>query len=148
MTTAEFSMTKVNTRNLWLGALGGLAGGVPFGIMMAMMGIMPMIGMLIRQENATVGFIVHMGISAVTGALYGHFAPAFSQTWKSATIAGVVYGMIWRVLGALILMPLMLGMTQMVFVIGQMQWMSLMGHIVFAVVIALVFKALLDKRGK
>lgn len=146
MTTAEFSMTKLNTRNLWLGALGGLAGGVPFGIMMAMMGMMPMIGMLIRIENATVGFIVHMGISAVTGALYGHFAPAF-QTWKSATIAGVVYGVIWWVLGALTLMPLMLGMTQMVFVIGQAQWMSLMGHIVFTVIMALVFLALY-KRGK
>lgn len=142
MTTATYSLTKVNTRNLWLGALGGLAGGVPFGMMMAMMGMMPMIGMLIRIENATVGFIVHMFISAVTGALYGHFAPAFSKTWGSAAIAGVVYGVIWWVLGALILMPLILGMTQMIFVIGQMQWLSLMGHIVFTVIMALVFKVM------
>ena len=55
--------------------------------------------------------------------------------------------MIWWVLGALILMPLMLGMTQMIFVIGQMQWMSLMGHIVYTVITALVFLALY-KRGK
>ncbi|MEK6753135.1 MAG: hypothetical protein AABZ00_12825 [Chloroflexota bacterium] len=148
MITAEFSMTRLNFRNLWLGALGGLAGGIPFGMMMGMMGMLPMVGMLIRVENAMVGFIVHMGISAAVGALYGHFAPAFSQTWKSATIAGVVYGMIWWVLGALILMPLMLGMTQMIFVIGQPQWMSLMGHIVYTVIMALVFKALLHKRGK
>ncbi|MBI5823405.1 MAG: hypothetical protein HZB18_05205 [Chloroflexi bacterium] len=147
MTTASYSLTKVNTRNLSLGALGGLAGGVPFGIMMAMMGMMPMIGMLIRVENATVGWFVHLVISAVVGALYGHFAPAFSQTWKSATIAGVVYGVIWWVLGALILMPAMLGMTQMIFVIGQMQWLSLMGHIVYTVIMALVFKALIDRGG-
>lgn len=145
MTTATFSMTKVNPRNLWYGALGGLTGSVPFGIMMAMMGMMPMIGMLIRMENTVVGWVVHLLISAVTGALYGHFAPAFSKTWGSAAVAGMVYGVIWWVLGALILMPAILGMTQMIFVIGQMQWMSLMGHIVFAVIMALVFKALADR---
>ncbi len=145
MTTAEFSMTRLNFRNLWLGALGGLAGGVPFGMMMATMGMMPMIGMLIRVEDATVGWVVHMFISAAVGALYGHFAPAFSKTWQSAAIAGVVYGVIWWVLGALILMPAMLGMFQMIFVIGQMQWMSLMGHIVFAIIIALVFKVLYQR---
>lgn len=145
MTTATNSMMKVNPRNLTLGALGGLAGGVPFGMLMATMGMMTMIGMLIRVEDATVGWVVHLLISAVTGALYGHFAPAFSKTWQSAAIAGVVYGVIWWVLGALILMPLMLGMTQMVFVIGQPQWMSLMGHIVFTVIMALVFKALYQR---
>jgi uncharacterized membrane protein YagU involved in acid resistance len=138
-------MMKVDTRNLWLGALGGLAGGVPFGLMMAGMGMMPMIGMLIRVENAAVGWVVHLLISAVTGALYGHFAPAFSKTWGSAIAAGVVYGVIWWVLGALILMPAILGMFEMIFVIQQMQWMSLMGHIVFGVIIALVFKALADR---
>ena len=145
MTTATYSLTKINTRNLTLGAIGGLVGGVPFGMMMAMMGMMPMIGMLIRVENATVGWVVHLVISVVTGALYGHFAPAFSKTWGSATIAGVVYGVIWWVLGALILMPAMLGMFQMIFVIGQTQWLSLMGHIVFTVIMALVFKVLADR---
>ncbi|MEW6402311.1 MAG: hypothetical protein AB1649_10960 [Chloroflexota bacterium] len=145
MTTATYSLTKINTRNLALGAIGGLAGGVPFGMMMAMMGMMPMIGMLIRVENATVGWIVHLVISVVVGALYGHFAPAFSKTWKSATIAGVVYGVIWWVLGALILMPAILGMFQMIFVIGQPQWMSLIGHIVYTTITAWVFKALIDR---
>ena len=74
MTTATNSLTKINTRNLLLGAIGGLVGGVPFGI------LMPMIGMLIRVENATVGWVVHLVISAVVGALYGHFGPAFSKT--------------------------------------------------------------------
>jgi uncharacterized membrane protein YagU involved in acid resistance len=145
MTTAMNSQTKLNTRNLSLGAISGLVGGVPFGMLMAMMGIMPMVGTLIRVENATVGWVVHLVISAVVGALYGHFGPAFSKTWGSATIAGVIYGVIWWVLGALILMPAMLGMFQMILAIGQMQWMSLMGHIIYATITAWVFKALLDR---
>jgi Na+(H+)/acetate symporter ActP len=40
------------------------------------------------------------------------------------------------VLGALVLMPLMLGMSQMVFVIGGDQWLSLMGHIIYGLVTA------------
>jgi hypothetical protein len=46
--------------------------------------------------------------------------------------------------GVLIFIPAIFGMTDMIFVIGQTQWMSLMGHIVFAVIIALVFKARYD----
>jgi uncharacterized membrane protein YagU involved in acid resistance len=42
-------------------------------------------------------------------------------------------------------MPAILGMTEMIFVIGQMQWSSLMGHIIFTVIMALVFKALADR---
>jgi uncharacterized membrane protein YagU involved in acid resistance len=54
-------------------------------------------------------------------------------------IAGALYGVVWWVLGALILMPLMLGMTQMILAIGGPQWMSLLGHIVYGVVTGLLF---------
>jgi hypothetical protein len=46
------------------------------------------------------------------------------------------------VLGALVLMPAMLGMTDMVFVIGQTQWMSLLGHLIYGVVAGFVFNAI------
>ena len=107
--------------------------------MMGMMGMMPMIGMLVRVESAFVGVLVHAAISAITGAIYGLFAVRFSQTWGVAAVAGFVYGLIWWVLGALVLMPAMLGMFQNIFVIGQMQWMSLLGHIIFGEVLALSF---------
>jgi uncharacterized membrane protein YagU involved in acid resistance len=117
----------------------GIIGGIPFGILMAMMGMMPMIGMLVGVDSAFVGVLVHVAISAITGAIYAFFAVRFPQTWGVATFAGIVYGIIWWVLGALILMPAMLGMFDKIFVIGQMQWMSLMGHIIFGAVLALSF---------
>jgi hypothetical protein len=43
------------------------------------------------------------------------------------------------VLGALILMPLMLGMSAMVLQIGGDQWMSLIGHLIYGVVTGLAF---------
>ena len=136
---SSLTVQKMDTRALTLGAIAGLIGGIPFGLMMGMMGMMPMIGMLVRVENALVGVLVHGVISAITGAIYGFFAVRFPQTWGNAALGGLIYGVIWWVLGALILMPAMLGMFQMIFVIGQMQWMSLLGHIIFGEVLALSF---------
>lgn len=139
---ASLSSIKLATS----GAVAGLAGGAVFGMMMGMMGILPMVGMLVRQENAVIGFIVHMIISAFIGAVYGLVAGRFAVTATTALIGGIVNGIVWWVLGALILMPLMLGMSQMVFVIGQTQWLSLMGHIIYGLVTAFVFIPLV-KRG-
>jgi uncharacterized membrane protein YagU involved in acid resistance len=121
------------------GALAGLAGGVVFGMLMGMMGMLPMVGMLVRQESAFVGFLVHMVISAFIGAVYGVVAARLPAGWGTAIVAGMVNGVVWWVLGALILMPLGLGMAQMVFQIGPDQWMSLMGHLIYGVITALVF---------
>ena len=124
------------------GAIAGLAGGLVFGMLMGMMGVLPMVGMLIRVENAIVGFVVHMVISAFIGAVYGLVAGRFGLTWTNAVIGGIVNGVVWWLLGALTLMPLFLGMTQMVFVIGTDQWLSLMGHILYGLVTAFIFVAL------
>ncbi len=139
MSTSTLSTQKLDMRALWVGALAGLIGGIPFGILMGMMGMMPMIGMLVRVDSAFVGVLVHAAISAITGAIYGFFAVRLPQTWGAAALGGLVYGIIWWVLGALILMPALLGMFQNIFVIGQMQWMSLLGHVIFGEVLALSF---------
>jgi uncharacterized membrane protein YagU involved in acid resistance len=143
MSTTTNQSTQVQTSSMSTaikaGAVAGLGGGLVFGLMMAMMGMLPMVGMLIRQESAVVGFIVHMIISAVFGATFGIIAARLPSGWAAAIIGGGVYGIVWWVLGALILMPLMLGMTQMVFVIGGPQWMSLLGHLIYGVVTGILF---------
>lgn len=139
MSTSTLSMQKLDMRALWMGAVAGIIGGIPFGMMMGMMGMMPMIGMLVRVDSVFAGVLVHAAISAITGAIYGFFAARLPQTWRIATLAGIAYGVIWWVLGALVLMPAMLGMFQMIFVIGQMQWMSLLGHQIWALVMAFAF---------
>lgn len=122
------------------GVIAGLGGGLVFGMMMAMMSMLPMVAMLIGSDNVVVGFMVHMVISAVIGASYGFIAPRLPSSWMMTIGAGMVYGVIWWVLGALVIMPLALGMGQMVLQIGDMQWLSLMGHIIFGVIMAAVYK--------
>jgi uncharacterized membrane protein YagU involved in acid resistance len=147
MSTATIDQ-KVNASSTKLatsGAIAGLAGGAIFGMIMGMMGMLPMVGMLVRQENAVIGLIVHMVISAFIGAIYGLVAGRFAVNGITALIGGIINGVIWWVLGALVLMPLMLGMSEMVFVIGQAQWLSLMGHIIYGLVTSFVFIPLVKR---
>lgn len=130
---APQAMTKTVTN----GVIAGLGGGAVFGIMMGMMDMLPMVGMLVGQANAVIGFGVHMAISAVIGAIYGVVMSRVAGA--PAWLAGLINGVVWWVLGALILMPLMLGMSEMVFSVGGPQMMSLAGHVLFGLVTAYLF---------
>jgi uncharacterized membrane protein YagU involved in acid resistance len=136
-------MSAITTENhvngIKAGIGAGLVGGLVFGIMMAMMGMLSMVAMLVGSGSAVVGFLVHMLISATIGAVYGLVAVRLPEGWGVAVVAGAVNGIVWWVLGALLMMPLMLGMGDMVFVVGEMQWWSLVGHLLFGIVTAVAF---------
>ncbi len=126
-------------KSIVAGAIAGLGGGVIFGMMMAMMGMLPMVAMLAGSQDPMIGFVVHMAISAAIGGVYGLVAGRLSQNALTGVIAGAVNGVIWWVLGALVAMPLMLGMSNMVLQISGAQWMSLVGHIIYGIVTGLLF---------
>ncbi|MCC8243319.1 hypothetical protein [Saccharothrix luteola] len=117
------------------GALAGLAGGLVFGLLMAGIKFLPMVGMLIGVENAFVGFIVHMVISAIFGAVFGFLTRNVGMI-PPVYIASMLFGAVLWVIGALVIMPLWLSVTadpmmsEMVFMVGDGQWVSLFGHVV------------------
>ncbi|EXF25766.1 membrane protein [Nesterenkonia sp. AN1] len=126
------------------GILGGLAGGLLFGALMAMMGMLPMIASLVGSSSAGVGFGVHLVISVVIAlglvVLLGH---AFSSYGRGALI-GLIYGALWWVLGPLLIMPLMMGMP--VFVLDATALWSLMGHLIYGLILGVVVVAVLNRR--
>ena len=148
MATNVLTENKSFSNFLVSGIIAGLGGGVVFGMMMAMMGMLPMIASLVGSQSPVVGAIVHMAISAAIGAFYGVAVTIgrFNLSWGFAVISGMVNGVIWWVLGALILMPLGLGMSNMVFVIGTTQWLSLMGHVIYGIVAALLYVVLIRRK--
>lgn len=129
-----------------MGVVAGLVGGSVFGVQMAVTEMMPMIASMIGSESVVVGFILHMLISAFIGGTFGVIASRLPGNVLIQTVAGIGYGIVWWVLGALIIMPLVLGMGEMVLQIGDMQWMSFIGHAMFGVVMAVVFVLLRDKQ--
>lgn len=119
------------------GIIGGVAGGIVFGIMMGVMGMMPMIAVLVGSESALVGFIVHMAISVFIGGTFGLLLGGFSANLVSGPGFGALYGLVWWILGPLLIMPAMMGMP--LFMFNQMTMMSLLGHLIFGAVAGLAY---------
>lgn len=130
----------MESKRLLGGLVGGLAGGVLFGLMMHKKGMLGMVAGLAGQDSAAVGWVVHLGISLLFGLVYGLIFGAASTSWGRAVGLGAVYGVIWWVLGALVIMPAWMGMP--VFQVAEMQLQSLAGHLVYGVVLGAVYQAL------
>src|SRR5215208_6915388 len=122
------------------GVVGGVAGRLVFGAMMAVMGMLPMVAMVVGSESAAVGFLYHMFNSVVIGTLFGLIFGGLSHTYGQGAAWGLLYGVIWWVLGPLVLMPLMLGMgLQFGMAFTPPMLMSLVGHLIYGLLTGLVF---------
>jgi hypothetical protein len=103
------------------GAVGGLLAGLVFGIMMQMMKaptpdggqvpMMAMVAMVVRSESLVAGWGYHLLNSAIIGVLFGWVLGSRAEAGSGSAVAwGALWGLVWWVLGGLILMPILLGM--------------------------------------
>ena len=121
------------------GIVAGSIAGVVFGVLMQMMtaptpdgGRMPMMGMVakvVRSDSIAVGRIYHLFNSAVIGAI----------TYGTGLGWGALYGVIWWVLGGLILMPMFVGMPAFapLKMMMPVAMGSLVGHLIYGVILGL-----------
>ncbi|MBG6191842.1 putative membrane protein YagU involved in acid resistance [Arthrobacter sp. CAN_A212] len=136
---------SIGTRVL-AGAVGGLAGGIVFGFLMATMGMLGMIASLVGSNSAIVGFLVHLTISILIGlTLTVPGAGLLKKGLLISAVVGIVYGMLWWVLGPLLIMPTMMGMP--LFTLDAGSGASLMGHAVYGLILGLV-ATLIIRRGR
>jgi hypothetical protein len=127
------------------GAVGGLIGGIPLGIIMHSREIMPMVADLIGSQSVGVGWLVHLFNSALFGAVFALLMFRWITTPISAMAAGIVYGIFWWIVGALLIMPAWLGMNEMIFEINENAWWSLAGHLVFGILLGAIYALLLPR---
>ncbi|WP_426997007.1 hypothetical protein [Pseudarthrobacter sp. N5] len=127
------------------GVAGGLAGGLVFGVLMAMMGMLPVIASLVGSSSALTGVGIHLLISVTIGlGLTVLFGNGLLTGYRKGAVVGLRYGIIWWVLGPLMIMPVMMGMPP--FALNLAAALSLMGHMVYGVILALVAVRVLKKR--
>lgn len=134
--TAAQGSTTLGTATvprLTAGVVGGLAGGMVFGMLMQMMGMITAVAQLVGSTSEAVGWLLHLAISAFLGGLFAAAAGRWLPRAGTAVAAGAGYGMVWWVLGALLAMPAKLGMP--VFHLDAMAGKSLMGHLIFGMVL-------------
>ncbi|MET3721950.1 MULTISPECIES: hypothetical protein [unclassified Arthrobacter] len=133
-------------RRVLAGAAGGIAGGIVFGILMAMMGMLPVIASMVGSNSAVVGLSVHLMISVAIGlGLTVLFGNRFPTGYGRGALVGLGYAAIWWVLGPLMIMPVMMGMP--LFAINLTALMSLMGHLIYGVILGLVAVRVLRSRA-
>ncbi len=144
--TATKSTSMISTTSVVHGVVGGLTGGVVFGLMMQAFGMIPMVAMLVGSEAVAVGWIVHLVNSAILGAAFGLIAGARQMGLGMQLAMGAAYGLVLWVVGALLLMPARLGMD--LFVINEMSVRSLMGHLVFGVILGGVVAILARRHAR
>ncbi len=122
------------------GIVGGIVGGLVFGAMMGMMGMLSMVAGVVGSQSPLVGFVYHMFNSIVIGAIFGFAFGNQSHTFVQGAMWGLLYGVIWWILGPLVLMPLMMGMPlQFGAAFTQPMLMSLMGHLIYGAITGLVY---------
>jgi hypothetical protein len=135
------------------GAVAGLAGGLVFGVMMQMMSaptpqgekmpMMAMVAMVVHSNRMLVGWVYHLFNSAIIGGLFGLVLGDRVHSTAGGLGLGAAWGVVWWILGALILMPILLGMPA--FAPLQMPPMrpvamgSLIGHLIFGLITGFVF---------
>jgi hypothetical protein len=138
------------------GIISGLAAGLVFGMMMQMMSaptpdgkqmpMMQMVAMVVRSGSIMVGWLYHLFNSAVIGGIFGWVLGNRTQTYSAGLGWGALYGVIWWILGAQILMPVLLGMPPFASVLMPPMHMvamgSFVGHLIFGLILGGVFVAL------
>ena len=108
-------------------------------------GMAGMVGGMIGSDSALIGFILHVIISAVIGALYtGLFVQYvdLGSPLYNIAVGGLIYGVIWWIVGALIIMPAISGEELLQI---NLDSPSLLGHIMFGHALAFLV-ALRDRR--
>ena len=151
----------IHTRSKVLaGAVAGLVAGLVFGMIMQMtnapaldgtqMSMMRLVATIVRSHSIVVGWQYHLLNSSVIGAIFGWIWVDSRAPLGQIFGGGVLYGIVWWVLGAQLLMPVLLGMPPFASVMARETRMvaaaSLIGHVLYGLVLSGVFMWLVTPR--
>lgn len=137
----------------WSSAIvGGLAGGLAFGVMLHLLGMMPVIGALYGMESAAAGWVAHLFHSVVFGLVYAGVVgtPRFAEYGRresTGAVAGAVYGAIIWFVAAGFVMPIWMSVLGVAAPpVPNLDPMSLVGHLVYGVILGVVFATMVGRR--
>ena len=119
------------------GTLAGLGGGAVFAVLLALAGLFEGIASTLGLSGALTGFVIHVVFSQVLGVAFRvlHADSVFSS-WGITVMWGLIYGAIWFVLGPLVGVAWL--NQQPLFHFDETSWMSLAGHLLYGLVVAVL----------
>ncbi len=133
------------TRNSLLGgAIGGLVGGIVFGVILQATGLIAGVGGLVGAAGVGVGWVTLLVVMTVLGLVYAATFGRLERNWGTGELYGLAHGLVWWILGALIIMPLVTG--EALFAMTQANWVNLLGYLVYGLIVGLVHHAMVEQR--
>jgi uncharacterized membrane protein YagU involved in acid resistance len=138
-TAQPFSLARA----LVAGGLAGIVGGWAFGQWMEKAHFFPLIADLVGSSSPGLGKTLHFVIAVIIGATFGLLFQRDVRGYGSSLGWGLAYGIFWWFLGPLTLKPLLLGhVPDWSLAQGQELFGSLMGHIVYGLIVGVIYAAL------
>jgi uncharacterized membrane protein YagU involved in acid resistance len=129
-------------RAVVVGGLAGIFGGWAFGKWMAQVDFFPLIAGLINSDSPMVGVTLHFIFAVIIGATFGLLFQRDVRGYGSNMGWGVGYGILWWFLGPLTIMPIWQGNPlDWSYERGSALFGSLVGHIVYGLIVGLVYAA-------
>ncbi|ODR82116.1 hypothetical protein BG842_24480 [Haladaptatus sp. W1] len=124
--------------------LGGLVGGIVFGLLLQSMGVLPTVAALYGLDGTTMGWVAHLFNSVVFGLVFGAVMTmtrlrAYADRPGPTAGIGVAYGIVLWVVAASFVMPFWLGAVGMTLAVPTFDVVSLVGHVVYGVLLGAVF---------
>ena len=134
---------SVFARALVAGGLAGIVGGWAFGQWMEKAHFFPLIAGLVGSSSPGLGKTLHFFIAVIIGATFGLLFQRDVRGYGSSLGWGLAYGIFWWFLGPLTLKPLLRGHApDWSLAQGQELFGSLMGHIVYGLIVGVIYAAL------
>lgn len=143
------------------GIVAGLLAGAAFGIMMhwistpspmgGRMSMMAMMARVVRSDEVAAGWVYLLVNSVVMGGVFGLVLGDRASRLARGLVWGALYGLVLWLLGALVLMPLLLGME--IFAPLTMEpmrhgaWLSLAAHLLSGLILGGAFAMLVRRVG-
>jgi uncharacterized membrane protein YagU involved in acid resistance len=130
-------------RALVAGGLAGIVGGWAFGQWMEKAHFFPLIAGLVGSSSPSVGKSLHFLFAVIIGSTFGLLFQRDVRGYGSSAGWGLAYGIFWWFLGPLTLKSL-LGAQRPDWSLahGQELFGSLMGHIVYGLIVGVIYAAL------
>jgi hypothetical protein len=130
-------------RAIVVGGLAGLVGGWAFGKWMAQVNAFPPIAGLINSDSVMVGMTLHFIFAVIIGAGFGVLFQRDVRGFGSSMGWGAGYGLLWWFLGPLTILPIWQGnRLDWSYQRGSVLFGSLVGHIIYGLIVGLVYAAL------
>lgn len=126
--------------NIVAGTAGGLVGGILLALSLQVAGRIHTAGRIVGAEGAAAGWATLVVVGLLLGILYAFVLGRISHTWVTGLGVGAAYGVVWWVLGTLIILPLAIG--QAMFAITASTAANFVGYLLLGIAIGVVYTAM------